>query len=238
MCNSHSAHSLVSHGGKCLSRRAFTAGLIGAMSLPIMSSLAFADEAPVRSLAGTLDIEGFKKQVGGNMRFKVVAKDTQTAFAIGGDAFLANEKFEAEFELSETGIVAGLAIGAGQVLSVFAPIKGRETALDTPNASASIRGTGCFVDVETDKPKTYICCCYGEVAFQNSTTGEEQVLKNKYHNARFITPEGNFANVPYQAPLHHYDDQLVALEGAVGREPHWQLPDGNMLFFAPTPLSL
>lgn len=248
MCRHHysSAHSEMSCEGNSapystaahVTRRFFGAGLMAAASLPFMPSIAFSEEAPVRNLVGKLDIAGFKKQTNGGTRFQVAAQDAQTAFSIGGDAFLANDKLVAEFEVSETGVVAGLAITAGQVLSVFAPIQGRKTALETPNASASIRGTGCFVDVETDKPHTYLCCCYGEVAVQNSTTGEAQILKNSYHTARFITPEGNFAEVPYNAPLNHYDDQLVALEGAVGREPHWQLPDGKLIFFAPTPLSL
>ena len=221
-----------------LTRRHFGAGLLAAATVPLIPTIAFSEDAPVRSLVGKLDIEGFKKQTDGSTKFQVTAKESQTAFSIGGDAFLANDKLVAEFEVSQTGVVAGLAITAGQVLSVFAPINGRQTALETPNASASIRGTGCFIDVETDAPHTYLCCCYGEVAVQNSTTGEAQILKNSYHTARFITPEGNFAEVPYNAPLNHYDDQLVALEGAVGREPHWQLPDGEMIFFAPTPLQL
>ena len=236
MSQSDKPHQSKLHNCNCLSRRQFAGGLAALTTLPLVSNFAIAEEAPVRTLAGALDIEGFKQQASGNTRFKLAAKDARTAFRIGKDAFLANEAFEAEFEVAETGVVAGLAIGAGQLLSVFEPISGRKTALDTPNASASIRGTGCFVDVETDKPQTYICCCYGEIAFQNSSTGEAQVLKNSYHNARFINPEGNFAKVPYSVPLNHYDDQLVALENAVGRKPHWQLPDGNMLFFAPTPL--
>ena len=232
----HTSASL--HEARNVTRRQFGAGIITAASLPLIPNLAFSENTPVRNLVGKLDIAGFKKQTDGSTKFQVVAQDTQTAFTIGDDAFLANDKLVAEFEVSQTGVVAGLAITAGQVLSVFAPIQGRQTALETPNASASIRGTGCFVDVETDSPQTYLCCCYGEVAVQNSTTGEAQILKNSYHTARFITPEGNFAEVPYNAPLNHYDDQLVALESAVDREPHWQLPDGNMLFFAPTALSL
>ena len=221
-----------------LTRRHFGAGILAAATIPLIPNIAFSEDTPVRSLVGKLDIAGFKKQTDGSTKFQVTAKETQTAFSIGGDAFLANDKLVAEFEVSQTGVVAGLAISAGQVLSVFAPINGRQTALETPNASASIRGTGCFVDVETDAPHTYLCCCYGEVAVQNSTTGEAQILKNSYHTARFITPEGDFAEVPYNAPLNHYDDQLVALEGAVGREPHWQLPDGELIFFAPAPLQL
>lgn len=219
-----------------ISRRQFGTAALAAAGLAFLPQMAFSQDAPVRNLVGKLDIDGFKKQTNGSTRFQVKAEDTQTAFSIGGDAFLANDKFVAEFEVSQTGVVAGLAITAGQVLSVFKPITGRETALETPNASASIRGTGCFVDVETDAPKTYLCCCYGEVAVQNSTTGEAQILKNAYHTARFITPEGNFAAVPYDAPLNHYDDQLVSLEAAVGREPHWQLPGGKMVFFAPSSL--
>ena len=216
-------------------RRQILTGLSATAAYSCFPQSLMADDKNVRRLAGSLDIAGFKAR-GAGTAMTISAQDKQTAFAIGEDAFLADERLVAEFELNKDGQVASLNVVAGQILSVFKPVAGRQTALNTPNASASIRGTGCFVDVDTDAPNTYLCCCYGEVAIENTSSGEQQRLKNAYHNARYITPEGIFAKVPYQVPLNHYDDQLVALEKAVGRAPHWQLPDDKMHFIAPEPI--
>lgn len=218
-----------------LTRRQILAGLSATAASSCFPQIVLADDQAVRRLAGSLDIAGFKARSDG-AAMTISAQNKQTAFAIGEDAFLADDRLVAEFELNKDGQVASLNVVAGQILSVFKPVAGRQTALNTPNASASIRGTGCFVDVDTDAPNTYLCCCYGEVAIENTSSGEQQRLKNAYHNARYITPDGIFAKVPYQVPLNHYDDQLVALENAVGRTPHWQLPDDKMHFIAPEPI--
>ena len=211
---------------------------MAAASLPFMRQYRIFRKRRLFNLVGKLDIAGFKKQTNGGTRFQVATQDAQTAFSIGGDAFLANDKLvAAEFEVSETGVVAGLAITAGQLLSVLPLFRSVRRHLKHQMRLRQYAAQVVFVDVETDKPHTYLCCCYGEVAVQNSTTGEAQILKNSYHTARFITPEVILQRC-HNAPLNHYDDQLVALEGAVGREPHWQLPDGKLIFFAPTPLSL
>ena len=82
----------------------------------------------------------------------------------------------------------------------------------------------------------YICCCYGHIAFQDAPNGDHQELKNRYHNATAIDQTGRFRTPPFSQPFGHYDDELVLLESAIGRTPHWQLPEGKMQFLSPDPL--
>ena len=208
------------------------AGAGPALNLGLVFQAAASERSP-RVIAGKLDIEAVRQTTGAARQLRLGADADQTAFVIGRDAFLTDAGFEAEVEIAENGSVKALNIVAGQLLSVFEPIAGRETKLQLPNASASIRGTGCFVDVSTDSPLNYICCCYGELAFQESSSGDKQHLKTSYHSARHINEKGDFMDPPYAVPLGHYDDQLVALERRVNRTPHWQLPNNEMQFFAP-----
>ena len=195
---------------------------------------ASAEDKLARTIAGKLDIEAVRQTTNQRRRVRLASQTDQTAFVIGQDAFLTDAGFEGEIEVAENGSVKALNVIAGRLLSVFEPVAGRQTELRLPNASASIRGTGCFVDVSTDSPLNYVCCCYGALAFQDSTKGDKQQLTTRYHSARHINERGDFMDPPYAVPLGHYDDQLVALETRVNRKPHWELPQNEMQFFAPT----
>ena len=213
-----------------LSRRSF-ACLAGA-SLMSLSMPAFAQEKKaVRMLHGKLDIDGFKSKTSGRLR----ATAPSTVFAIGQDAFLVDEDFEADISLSDAGLVDKIAILSGQALAAFKPVSSRETSLIVPNATGSIRGTGFFVNINEARPHNYLCCCYGHIQFQDNLSGQAQELKNSYHNAVAIDEKGQFQKAPFSVPFGHYDDELVMLESQVNRAPHWQLPDDKMHFLSPTP---
>ena len=216
----------------CLShsRRQFT---LLAASAALFPHSGFAiDNNAVRALHGKLDIDKLKNK----QRLK--SQSDQTVFRLGGDAFLVDDEFEAELTTDEAGILTDIAVFSGQALAVIAPLPNRNTNLLLPNATGSIRGTGFYVNCQTDVPHDYICCCYGHIRFANATNGRAQELKNTYHNATIIDENGQFQPSPYDLPFGHFDDELVMLESQMDRQPHWQLPDGKMHFISPRPLPL
>lgn len=214
-----------------LSRRHMLTISAAAISAPHLS---FAqNKEAIKSLHGALDIDSFK----GKMAARIKASQ-QAVFSIGGDAFLTNSALEAEVEMAEDGLVQKLTILSGEALAVLKPRTSRQTALLLPNSTASIRGTGFYVNIGIESPKNYICCCYGHIQFENDKQGAPQQLKNSYHNAVTIDEGGRFSTPSMNFPFGHYDDELVMLEKQVGRAPHWQLPDDKMHFLSPQPLPL
>ncbi|MGC6536183.1 MAG: hypothetical protein ACON44_02350 [Candidatus Puniceispirillaceae bacterium] len=198
--------------------------------LPIAS---FAqDNQAIRSLHGKLNLDAFKN----GQKTRLASEASDTVFIIGEDAFLADADFSADITADETGTLSEIQLLSGQLLAALKPRSNRQTALKLPNATASIRGTGFYVNADIAEAQDYICCCYGHIVFDDATDGSKQEFNTSYHNARIITAQGNFADAPYNAPYGHYDDQLVGLEKLVGRSPHWQLPDDKMHFLSPKPL--
>ena len=186
----------------------------------------------IRALNGKLQIDAFKAKKAA----RISSRSDQTLFIVGEDAFLSDANFEAELELTDEGVLGRLKILSGQALAVLKPKHNRRTELRLPNATGSIRGTEFYVNVAISQPHDYICCCYGHIAFSNSSKGETQSLKNSYHNSVAINEKGDFIKPEFNYPFGHYDDELLLLEKAVNRKPHWELPDGKTHFLSPNPL--
>lgn len=213
-----------------ITRRKFTRLTLGTLIAP---KFAFAQNTDaIQALHGRLDIDSFKAKTAARLS----AKEDQTIFRVGEDAFLTDAAFEAELELDDSGVLGKFKILSGQTLGVLKSRNNRQTALLMPNATASIRGTGFYVNVNISQPNDYICCCYGHIAFQNARSGERPQLKNSYHNAKAINDKGDFITPEFDYPYGHYDDELVLLESALGRKPHWELPQSKMHFLSPNPL--
>ena len=214
-----------------MSRRHLIAISAAAVTTPHLSWAQNTDA--IRSLHGALDIDSFKGKKGARLK-----ASQQAVFSIGGDAFLTNSALEADIEIAEDGLVQKLTILSGEALAVLKPRTSRQTALLLPNSTASIRGTGFYVNIGIEEPKNYICCCYGHIQFEENSDGMPQQLKNSYHNAVTIDETGRFGTPSMNFPFGHYDDELVMLEKQVGRAPHWQLPDNKMHFLSSKPLPL
>ena len=214
-----------------MSRRHLIAISAAAVTTPHLSWAQNTDA--IRSLHGALDIDSFKGKKGARLK-----ASQQAVFSIGGDAFLTNSALEADIEIAEDGLVQKLTILSGEALAVLKPRTSRQTALLLPNSTASIRGTGFYVNIGIEEPKNYICCCYGHIQFEDNSDGTPQQLKNSYHNAVTIDETGRFGTPSMNFPFGHYDDELVMLENQVGRAPHWQLPDNKMHFLSSKPLPL
>ena len=211
----------------CLSRRQF--GVLLASTIAVPSVVRAQNVDAIRTLSGALDVDAFAAKKSARLS----ANAAKTVFVIGEDAFLADEGFRAEISLDEAGVLRKLKLLSGQTLAALKPRNNRATELVMPNSTASIRGTGFYVNVDVSRPDDYICCCYGHIAFADSSTGAPQHLKNSYHNATAINPAGDFITPEFDYPYGHYDDELVMLEAAVARRPHWELPDGKMHFLSP-----
>lgn len=214
-----------------MSRRHLIAISAAAVTTPHLSWAQNTDA--IRSLHGALDIDSFKGKKGARLK-----ASQQAVFSIGGDAFLTNSALEADIEIAEDGLVQKLTILSGEALAVLKPRTSRQTALLLPNSTASIRGTGFYVNIGIEEPKNYICCCYGHIQFEENSDGTPQQLQNSYHNAVTIDETGRFGTPSMNFPFGHYDDELVMLEKQVGRAPHWQLPDNKMHFLSSKPLPL
>lgn len=109
-----------------------------------------------------------------------------------------------------------------------------ELLIKTPRGTIGIRGTVTYVEYEENYDRTYVCNCYGNTAIYNSKMKELTSLESKYHSPIVIDKNQTIKDSPYNIPLNHYDDNINSIENKLGREPRWKLPEGKMIFFAPT----
>ncbi|MGP1678852.1 MAG: hypothetical protein ACTS6J_17060 [Burkholderiales bacterium] len=147
----------------------------------------------------------------------VTATGGLAVFVVGKDAFLLREN--SELHTAGSGIlIASLRLVTGKLLSVF----GRgQRSIATPTATIGIRGTGIYVEAETER--TYVCTCYGVVDLQASNMpAARQTVSTTHHDApRYIYAHGEMPiKMIEAAPVkNHSDAELIMLEALVGREP-------------------
>lgn len=146
------------------------------------------------------------------------ASNSYVIFAVGQDAHVLREN--SQLQLSGSDAVAdAMRLFTGKVLSVFGQRKaGRKMALHTTTATIGIRGTGVYMESETDA--SYVCTCYGSVALASSTSPDvrEDIVSAHHDAPRYIlaNPEGGKLIVP--APMkNHTDEELMLIEEIVGR---------------------
>jgi hypothetical protein len=148
----------------------------------------------------------------------VTGPRAELLFVSGRDAYLVREG--ARVELSgQAGqlLVTGLRVVTGAVLAVFAP--GAPKEIRTPTATVGIRGTGVYVEAETER--SYVCTCYGTAdlaATADPQRFRETVTTRQHDEPRWIYASGGalLARAPV---INHTDDELRMLEGLVGRSP-------------------
>ena len=127
---------------------------------------------------------------------------------------------------AESGIVTGLRLLAGKLLSVFP--SGRPVQLRTKVASIGIRGTGVYL--ESDPEQTYFCTCYGvaDVSAVNDPQSKETVAATHHDRPLYILgneqPGKNIRNAPF---INHTDQELMLIETLVGREPPFVFPKSD-----------
>ncbi|MGB0966487.1 MAG: hypothetical protein ACPGU3_10055 [Litorivicinus sp.] len=195
---------------------------LGALSLAL----------PRTSIAQGLELLTGQATTTGKRALSISVTANDTLLTLGHDSMLAQAGAELEVTPGGGGIEQ-LVIKAGRVLSVFKPESGlREVVL--PNAVAAVRGTAVYA--HHDHGEEYLCCCYGEVELSVTDAPGSLILQQQYHRAHVFKAGLAPIPAPYQAPAFHFDDELMLLEATQNRQPHWKLPDGQMLFKRPGPL--
>ena len=144
------------------------------------------------------------------------AQGARVVFVIGEDAFLLRGDSKLMLEHNASGkalVISGLRLLSGGLLAVFAPGARR---IETPTATAGIRGTGVYIEASAEQ--TYFCTCYGVVELRDRAGVERKTVMSGYH-----TPNMIFANPAERGKMadaevkDHTDEELIMLERLVGR---------------------
>ena len=179
-------------------------------------------------ISGEVTVDGKKADLGtkiaGGSNIQT-GRDSELVYAVGESAYIArpNTQIIVETAAQDAGIVTGLKLLAGKLLSVF-PSR-RPVQLQTKTASIGIRGTGVYL--ETDPEQTYFCTCYGvaDVASQDDPTSKETIAASHHDRPVYILanePAGRkIRNAPF---INHTDQELALIEALVGREPPFVFP--------------
>ena len=208
--------SSISHS---LSRRRLLAGTAVAPLLLWLPGRSHA-ASTIRQLEGSVFVnnrpatEATAIRAGDNI---VVAHGGKLAMSVGSDAFLLREG--TVLELAGSGVLSGLRLLTGAMLSVFAKRR-KSTYIMTGVATIGIRGTGVYMNAQSHR--LYTCTCYGETDIRFG--GHVERISSSYHNAHEISPgsDGLMAMKSTQV-IDHSDDELRMLEGYVGRKPKFDL---------------
>jgi hypothetical protein len=135
---------------------------------------------------------------------------------MGKDALLIRANSEVEIlGKPKTVVLTGLRMLTGALLAVFG--KG-ERQLLTATATAGIRGTGVYM--ESSPELTYFCTCYGEVELVDQHRLEKRLVVSGYHTPNYVHATMRDGAMMHKADfINHTDEELVMLEGLVGRKP-------------------
>lgn len=197
--------------------------LLGGAAMPLLLRDALAarkQPSGMVKINGEVLINGSAARTGALVRpgdGVVTAPGGTAVFVVGGDAFLLRE--DSELLTSGGGaLIASLRLVTGKLLSVF----GRgQRSITTPTAAIGIRGTGIYVEAETER--TYVCTCYGLVDLQASNMPEaRETVNTTYHDApRYIYAHGEMPikMIEVAPVINHSDAELIMLEALVGRKP-------------------
>ncbi len=170
----------------------------------------------VNRLDGTATVDGKPARVGtpvGLGQRVATGPGSQAVIVVGQDAFLMRSD-TVIVTREKAGVLAGLLVSTGKVLSVFSK---KPVAITAAYATIGIRGTGCYLEVESDS--VYFCLCYGEALVEGPGM-EDKLVKTTHHEQPLLLSEG--AGIMRADPgkfRNHSDAELIMLEALVGREP-------------------
>lgn len=225
--------------------RALTMGLFAAGGRWLWPAGAQAMSAGMRELPAGRSIH----RIWGEVRVDGIAADIDTPigpaasietgadgrliFVVGKDAFILREggtlelapldPADTERRAGPPGdtIVAGLRLITGKLLSVFGDRGADEPlSLRTPVATVGIRGTGLYLESESER--SYVCTCYGDTVLRTADdpTIMEAISASHHDAPRYILAEGAGRRRIVPAPvINHTDMELTLIESLVGRRP-------------------
>jgi len=210
-------------------RRGFlvaSAALGAALLLPGIASA-----AQVKVLQGAVRVNGKRATKATPIRpgdTVEAAKGARLVFVVGDDAFLlhGDSKLILEHTSGPKALaITGLRLLSGGLLAAFAPGPRR---IETPTATAGIRGTAIYVEASPEQ--TYFCTCYGVADVNAINDPESQTTVAAAHHDRPLyilgnEPKGkNIRNAPF---INHTDQELMLIETLVGRTPPFVFPKAD-----------
>jgi len=114
-------------------------------------------------------------------------------------------------------------IKKGAMGSVFSRLhallpQGKLLSLNTPSASAGVRGTSFYIRVEDEK-NTYICTCNGSLKLSSGSESFQDTTR--HHKAYRFTMEGNDTKISSAGLLYHNDESMNELAQKIGFTIPW-----------------
>ncbi len=142
--------------------------------------------------------------------------DSKLVFVVGQDAFLLRERSSLRLETptsSSKVAMAGIRLETGALVAVFG--KGRRL-IETATATATIRGTGVYLEASADQ--TYFCTCYGEVELRDKIGTARKLVVAGYHTPNIIYARAVDGRMLTATVVKdHTDVELIMLDALVGR---------------------
>ena len=177
----------------------------------------------IHSLTGSATINGQDAKVGSAVKpgDKIATgKGSLAVVVVGKDAYLLRDNTHVVFEqsIAKPGVLEGVLISTGKLLSVFAKRTDGIVKVRAANATIGIRGTGCYLEVQDTR--TYFCLCYGEAAIDGAGMTQSKIVKTTHHESPvWLDDRGGVMKVESAGFVNHNDNELIMLEKLCGREP-------------------
>jgi len=189
-----------------------SAGVAGGLTGLISQALAADAQAigqGMRRIHGEVSVNRKPARVGTPIRRGdtiSTGQNSDAIYVLGDNAFY--QRADSRIDFGRTSAASFLRVLTGGLLAVFG--KGNRQ-IETSVATAGIRGTGCYMEVE--KRRTYFCLCYGAVVLQPKN-GQTVRYKTTHHEKPLWIEDG--ATSP-AAVVNHTDAEIIMLEEFAGR---------------------
>lgn len=150
----------------------------------------------------------------------ITGERSYVIFVVGQESYI----LRSNSDMTVGGSRRGVELSRGKMLSVFAP--GNPTNITTPTAVVSIRGTGVYVESESER--SYVCTCYGTTSLSApGNAAVSETIRSTHHSApRYITNEGSSQSIQAAPFKNHDDEELLLIETLVGRSTPFIVPGG------------
>jgi hypothetical protein len=207
------------------------AGLPGFMRTALGMGI-FSVTQGMRKVRGDVKINGVSAEVGTLVKTGDVVTtgpDSYAVFVIDKSAYLVRDNTHVELSSKNSDqykekIVNILRIINGKMLSVFGR---RKRSIITQTAIIGIRGTGIYVEAETER--TYVCTCYGVADINAKADPDAKVtVKTTHHESpRFVYASGQDQLIVKAPVINHTDAELIMLENLIWRNPPFVEKEGD-----------
>jgi hypothetical protein len=204
-------------------------GAVGASALGGLVSCATgpgnkASMSGVRRLEGKVTVNGKEAAVGTPVDAGdkiATGPGSNAVVVVGQDAFLLRENTSIETLASAPGVVRTVLLQGGRLLAAFDK---KPMTVRTPIATIGLRGTGgytgAYFETEPDSKEVYLCICYGGAVVEGVGLTAPRGIDTLHHEQPVLIKLGGpIISIEPATFRNHTDEELVMLDGLVGREP-------------------